>query len=230
MTRTFVRCILITVKGKRREKGKTMDMLQKQQLIKEYCDNDMYKLNKLCRFLIKKKNVPQMYEDDLYSIARLTFVEAIETFDCAKNCKFQTYLIGNIWKAFYDWTRDNTRWKRCNLQTDGNGKLMRDENNRPVIIPDVSLDAVMEEDVSWCERIPSDFDIEKEVGKKDGFSAGDKIETYLKRLSKRQREMVLLLSQGYTSEEIREALHLSTKEYGENLLGIRAYENVKILY
>lgn len=206
-----------------------MDLELKQKIEQEFLDNDMYKLNKICRYLIFKKNVPSVFYDDLYSIGRLTFAESIKKYDTSKDCKFETYLIGNIWRAFYDWTRDNMRWKRCNFQTDKDGKIMQDENGDPIIISDMPLDAPTDDGIDLCERIASDFKIEDNLSEEIGFSSDDKIEKYLSRLSKRQRKIVLLLADGYSQDEIRELLHISKKEYTDSLLSIRAYENIRIL-
>ena len=55
------------------------------------------------------------------------------------------------------------------------------------------------------------------------------IEKYLNKLSTVQRKIVSLLSEGYKAKEIRESLHMSEKEYSQNLAAIQAYENVREL-
>lgn len=202
---------------------------EKQQILDEFLSNDMYKLNKICRFLVSKKGAPLMHEDDLYSLGRWVFLESVLSYDPSKVCKFSTYLEGNIWRAFYDWTRDNTRWKRCNLQTDKDGNLMRDENNNPIIIPDVSIDAPAEDGVDLSERVASNFSLEEELSEEFGFSQGDRIQKYLVKLSKMQRKIVLLLSEGYKALEIQELLHISSKKYLDNIKAIQSYENIRVL-
>jgi len=206
-----------------------MEDFEREQIEREYLFDDMRKLNKICKFLILRKNVPQMYEDDLYSIARITFVESLKTFDSSKKCKFQTYFIGNVWRAFYDWTRDNTRWKRCNLQIDKDGKIARDEKNNPIIIPDISIDAPTEDGIDLSERVASDFSIEEELSEEFGYSNDDKIQKYFSKLSKMQRQIVVYLSEGYDSGEIQDLLHIDNKRYLDNIKAIRSYENIKVL-
>lgn len=202
---------------------------EKQQILDEFLSNDMYKLNKICRFLVSKKGAPLIHEDDLYSLGRWVFLESVISYDPSKECKFSTYLEGNIWRAFYDWTRDNTRWKRCNLLTDKDGNLMRDENNNPIIIPDIPIDAPTEEGVDLSERVASNFNLEEELSEEFGFSQDDKIQKYLIKLSKMQRKIVLLLSEGYKALEIQELLHISSKKYLDNIKAIQSYENIRIL-
>lgn len=206
-----------------------MEKFEREQIEREYLSNDMRKLNKICKFLILRKNVPQMYEDDLYSIARITFVESLKTFDCSKKCKFQTYFIGNAWRAFYDWTRDNTRWKRCNLQTDKDGKIARDEKNNPIIIPDISIDAPTEDGVDLSERVASSFNIEDStISQMDG-AISDNAQKYLRSLSNTQRQIAKFLMDGCSPFEIREKLNLTEKQYADHLKDMKAFEKSRIL-
>lgn len=206
-----------------------MDSVERQQIEEEYLSNNMQKLNRICSYLICRKKVPGMYEDELYSIGRLTFVESIEKYESSKNSSFQAYLIGNIWKAFYDWTRDNMRWKRCNLQRDRNGHILRDQENNSIAIPDISLDALADDGFDLCEKVASDFNMEEAVTEKVDSLSDESIGKYLSRLSNRQRKIVLLLYKGYRPEEIRDLLHISKREYADCMLSIKAYENIRIL-
>ncbi|WP_099467818.1 hypothetical protein [Konateibacter massiliensis] len=218
-----------------------MNNMQKQQnkgkyseteikIIEEYCDNELYILKKICDPIIFKKGVPQMYHDDLYALAVDTLDDSVKRYDATKDCQFKTFLTGNIKRTFYDWTRDNTRWKRCNLQTNEEGNIVKDENNNPIIIPNISIDAPTDDGIDLSEKVASSFKVEDELSEEIGLSSNDKIEKYLEKLSKVQRQIVLFLSDGYSQEDIRELLHISKKEYSDNMLTIRAYENVKILY
>lgn len=202
---------------------------EKQQILDEFLSNDMYKLNKICRFLVSKKGAPLMHEDDLYSLGRWVFLESVISYNPSKECKFSTYLEGNIWRAFYDWTRDNTRWKRCNLQTDKDGNLMRDEKNNPIVISDIPIDAPTEDGVDLSERVASSFSIEEELSEEFGFSNDDKIQKYFSKLSKLQKQIVMYLTEGYDSAEIQGLLHIDNKRYLDNMKAIRSYENIKVL-
>ena len=73
------------------------------------------------------------------------------------------------------------------------------------------------------------FDLEKDVIGEDSCESA-KIEKYLHRLSKRQREVVQLLAASYRAGEVQEILHITRKEYSDALTGIRSYENVSILF
>lgn len=96
-----------------------------------------------------------------------------------------------------------------------------------------SLDAVNgdEEECSLLDFIPSDFDTFEEVTKRhENQQYQDKVQLYISRLSNCQVNILNLLIDGYRTNEIREILHLSSKELMENLQIMRSYENVKILF
>lgn len=211
-----------------------MTKQEKQQIVEEYHMNEMRKLKKICTPLIYQKGVASMYYDDLYAVASDTLLESIESYDDSKECSFKTYLIGNIKRAYYDWTRDQRRFKRCNLteERDEEGELVKDKNGKQkyVVIPDISMDASTEDGFDLLEKIPSSFKLEECLPEEIGYSSEDKWEKYLSRLSKKQRKIAIFLSEGYKAFEIREFLHMTEKEYAEHMSIIKAYENISIIF
>lgn len=202
---------------------------QKRQILDDFLSDDMKKLNKICKFLVTKKGAPNMHEDDLYSLGRLTFLESLVTYDPSKECKFQTYLEGNIWRAFYDWTRDSTRWKRCNLQTDNKGKLTRDEDNNPIIISDIPIDALTEDGIDLSERIASDFNIENELSEESVISSEENVQNYLSSLNETEKQIAALIIQGYEHSDIKEKLGFSEKRYSRLLKNMSSFEKQIII-
>ena len=96
----------------------------------------------------------------------------------------------------------------------------------------VSLDAPVEEEggATLGDLILSPFDLETELLIETGTPSGSRMEQYLERLSRKQREIAALLSEGYKPSEIREQLHLSEKEYSNHMAMLRSYENVSVLF
>lgn len=214
------------------EKQKKMyESLTEEQLkiVNEYFCDDMKKLRKINDPLIREKKVPKMYYEDLYAVASDTFIESLSCFKVGRGCSFKTFLVGNIERTFYDWTRDSTRLCRCNLQTDRNGKIVKDDNGKVVIIPNISLDSPSEEGIDLCEKVSSGFNTEDELLEKIDFCFSDKIEEYLKKLSKLQRKIVIYLSEGYKPTEIKQILHITDKDYKDCMKAIQSYEYTKIL-
>lgn len=202
---------------------------QRQQMLEEYAANDMIKLRQICNPIIQRKDVPQMEYDDLYSVALDTLMNSVERYDSTKDCSFNTFLTGNIKRRFYDWTRDNTRLRRCNLQRNRNGKIQKDENNDVVIIPSISIDAPTEDGIDICEKVASEFKIEDQLSDEFGFSTNEKIEKYLEKLSSKQKEIAKLIMEGYQSFEIREKLKLAEKRYAAYIKDMSCFEKSIVL-
>ena len=58
----------------------------------------------------------------------------------------------------------------------------------------------------------------------------ENVETYLRKLSRKQRQIVLLLANGYDRKTIMEQLRISAKDYVEHMARIRSDNNVRVLY
>lgn len=180
--------------------------------LEEYCDNEMKKLKQICYpILIQIGGISEKDYDDFYSIALDVLMNSAKRYKESDNCQFSTFLIGNIKRKFKTEVRDRNRNKRIPVK-----KIQ-------------SLDGLVSDDgISLSEIIPSDFDIFEEACIKNGWRE-NKIEKYLNKLSVLQRKIVSLLSEGYKAKEIRELLHMSEKDYSQNLAVIQAYENVREL-
>lgn len=182
-----------------------------ETILEKYCCNEMKKLKQICYpILIKIGGISEKDYDDFYSIALDALADSALRYDKNKDCKFETFLIGNINRKFKTEIRDRNRNKR---------------------IPSKQIDSmsnlVTEDGVELSELIPSSFDTYEEACG-NNFK-GTKIERYLNKLSFNQKRIVSLLSKGYKANEIRELLHMNSKEYSRNLAAIQSYENVRVL-
>lgn len=230
-----------------------MDFIQQKQLltnltlaqeetISYYHNNDMAMLRKICDPIIYRKGVPPMDYDELYDVASDTLLESLGTYDESKGSQFSTYLIGNIKRAFYDWTRDQRRFKRCNLteERDKDGNLVKDKNGKQkyVVIADISIDAPIgdESESTLADMLPSGFDLESELAEEIGISSEEsfddyspQMQEYLHKLSNVQRKILDLLSQGYSPEEIIEILHIDMALYKDSIVAITSYKYTRII-
>lgn len=180
-------------------------------ILEEYCANEMKKLKQICYpLLIKIGGISEKDYDDFYSIALDALADSVLRYDKTKKCQFSTFLIGNIRRKFNTEIRDRNRAKRIPAK-----KLESTSN------------LVTEDGVELGETIPSKFDT-YEIACEYLFE-GTKIERYLDKLSHAQRKIVSLLSDGYKAKEIRELLHMDSKQYSNNLAAIQAYENIREL-
>lgn len=180
-------------------------------ILEEYCANEMKKLKQICYpLLIKIGGISEKDYDDFYSIALDALADSVLRYDENKKCQFSTFLIGNIRRKFNTEIRDRNRAKRIPAK-----KLESTSN------------LVTEDGVELGETIPSKFDTYETAC--EYLFEGTKIERYLDKLSYTQRKIVSLLSDGYKAKEIRELLHMDSKQYSNNLAAIQAYENIREL-
>lgn len=195
------------------------------KIVTYYCKDDMKQLKKICDPLIANKNVAQMEYDDLYSNALNVLIESVKDYNGNKS-KFFTYLIGNIKRSFYDWTRDRLKWKRCNLETDENGKVKKDGSGLPIPIKNIPLDAPNDDGVDWSEKIESDFNIESET--EIDFDKDENVELFLNSLSKLQKNILLLKMDNTPLEKIKEKLHISDGEYLSEMRSIQKNKKLSL--
>lgn len=221
---------------KRKDEIEWSKMTEEQlEIIDYYCKDNMRQLKRICDPIIRTHNLPNMYYEDLYTIAVDTIGKSLFTYDETKS-QFETYLIGNLKRKFNSWIRDNTRGCRCNVLRDDNGKILKekDENGRErnIVIQNISIhQKVNDEDSSTYEDIiESNFNIFDELQEEMGFFKEDKVEKYIQSLSIKQKKIGKLLSSGYTKLEIREMLHMTSKEFSDQINGMKAYRKISILF
>lgn len=200
-----------------------MDSIQQEQMLNKYCSNEMQKLKKMCYPKICKiGGISQMDYDDLYSIALDVLRYSVERYDSSQNCKFSTYLSGNIDRKYSTYVRDKLREKRS-------GEAQYDEDGNRVFNQTVSLDDCAEDGTDLNEKIASDFKIEDNLSEQMCLSSDERVDKYLNSLSNKQRDIAELAVQGYKPFEIREKLNLTEKQYTDLLKDMKTFEKSRIL-
>lgn len=206
-----------------REKLSSLSCQQKAW-IEEYCTHDMRKLKRISNEYIHRLNIPGYQKDELYDDALEVLMESVFTYDPSRKVRFNTYLTGNIKRSAYDWNRDNNlRLKKQNLMLDKKGRIVKNEKGKPVILKNISLDAPVDGDINWKDKIPD----RKIV---DDKSISRDISVYLHKLSKIQIRILNYITYGYTEEEIQSILNISANTYKDNLMAIRSEKNTKSLW
>lgn len=188
-----------------------MDSTQKERILKEYCDNEMTKLRQFCYPKICKiGGISQMDYDDLYSIALDVLRDSVERYNDSQDCQFSTFLNNNLQNKFDTYVRDRNRSKRkCP------GKMEY-------------FDAPSEDGVDLTEKICSDFCIEDNLSEEIGFPSDDRVELFLEKLGKRQREILKLLMEGYSSLEVKEKLKITDGEYSSAMAEVRKSKHLSL--
>lgn len=184
---------------------------QQKEILEKYCNNEMAKLKAMCNPMLNKiGGLYGMDMDDFYSIALGVLTDSVFRYDENNKCSFDCFLASNIKRKFKTEIRDRNRLKKIpqkNIE---------------------SMNALIGEDgMEISEMIPSDFDTFEIAAQ--SMMGGTRIQRYLNQLSHTQRKIVSLLSEGYKPMEIREYLHMSEKEYSNNIQAIQSYENTRVL-
>ena len=199
-----------------------MELTKKQiAFLNFYAENQMRNLKNICNPIIHKMGVAYMEYDDLYSDALKVLEESVRSYreDNDTNCSFKTFLIGNIKRSFKDWQRDRLRWKRCNLKTGKDGKLLKDEKNNTIAISNISLDAPNDDGISWDEKISAlEIDTEHSEG----------TVKYLNSLTETESQIANLVIEGYSINECQEILHIPEKKFQRILNNMRNFEKRKL--
>lgn len=197
---------------------------KEMEVINFYCADEMFRLKKICNPLLAINKVKRMNYDDLYSDALKVLIESVKDYDGEK-AKFETYLIGNIKRSFYDWMRDSLRWKRCNLQTDEKGHKKFGKNGLPIPIYNLSFDYPTDDGEYLKDIVPDTKNYLE-----DEIEFSPKVKQYLHSLSNDQLEVAYLIMEGQSQENIKEILNLTQSEFNNCMNGIKAYENISILF
>lgn len=182
-----------------------------QDILNAYYADNAKKLHKIVdRILIKFGGLSNKDLDDFYSLANEVFADVLRRYDETQS--FDGFLYSCLSNKIKSEITRRNREKR-----------MADRMA-------VSLDAPVGDDdgCTLGELIADSFNMEEEAfGELDVIAF--KLERYLKRLSRRQKKVLELLSLCYKAEEIRKMLYMTQREYTDALAGIRSYENIKIL-
>lgn len=205
---------------------KTVEFTPEQmKLAEEYCKHDMAKLKTTCYKLFVKQigGIEKWEYDDLYSLGLNVLYHSIRKYSADKGCKFHTYLCGNLSRRYDTYKRDKNKDKRSNIQEDKDGNK--------VFLKNESFDLVKQNGQALEECLDSGSRIDDSL--EECFNSlymSENVETYLRKLSRKQRKIVLLLANGYDRKAIMEQLQISAKDYTEHMARIRSDNNVRVLY
>lgn len=194
------------------------------KIAEEYCGNNMSKLKSTCyKEFSRLGGIEKMEYDDLYSLGLNVLYHSIKKYSTDKNCKFHTYLVGNLSRRFDTYLRNKNRQKRCNIQ--------QEEDGNKIFVKNESFNEVRQNGKALEECLDSGSRIDDDL--EDCFNSlymSENVEKYLDRLSRRQREIVFLLANGFEKKSILEKLHMTSKDYKEHMARIRSESNTRFLY
>ena len=184
-----------------------------EELLKAYYADNAKKLRGFVdKILSKFGGLSDKDRDDFYSLANEVFVDTMRR--CEDIEAFDVFLYACLSNKI------KTEMSKINCE-----KRKADRMS-------VSIDAPAGDDTGLTvgDLIADRFDMENEVFEKMGQGYGMRTMLYLRKLSKLQREVLQLAADGYASDEIKETLKISEKQYADCNAAIHSYRNVSILF
>lgn len=130
-----------------------------------------------------------------------------------KKGNFEGYLYGALRNAVLDILKKRNTYKR--------------RANKMSLSLDTPISS--EGNLTIGDLINSDVDIIKELEERNGVLWEENIEEYLKSLTKIQRNILNLKIEGATIEEIKSQLHITNKQYEQNIKAMRCFEHISKL-
>jgi RNA polymerase sigma factor (sigma-70 family) len=146
--------------------------------------------------------------DDFESLAGIELSKAMKTFDSEKSNLF-TYATRVITQ------KAKTELRNCTQR-----------DRRKALYVSESIDYLSEqEDISPLVIGGCFTSIEPSQN-----ALSDKMITYLNKLSKLQRQVLFAMAEGYSNDEIKAGLNITSKELSDTCAALRSYRNVSLLY
>ena len=181
------------------------------QILNTYYANNAKKLRRIVdKILFKFGGISHKDMDDFYSLANDVFTDALRRYDGVQS--FDGFLYSCLSNKVKTEISRRNREKR--------------KIDRMALSMDASLGD--EDGCTLGELIADSYDLESEIFR-DINAVAYKLERYLAMLSRKQKEVLELLSFCYKAAEIQEALHMTPKEYTDALENMRSYEKIRIL-
>lgn len=195
--------------------GKEKSAVLESNILDTYYANNAKKLHKTVdKILCKFGGLSDKDTDDFYSLANEVFVDVLRRYDASQ--PFDGFLYSCLSnKIKTEITRRNREKRKADRMS-------------------ISLDSMNndDEECNLLDFIPADFDTFDEAIKAQecGQYQQDKVQLYISKLSNRQVSILNLLVDGYKSNEIREMLEITSREYADDMGTMKSYENIKILF
>ena len=146
--------------------------------------------------------------DDFESLAGIELSNAIKSFDPEKS-NLYTYATRVITQ------KAKTELRNCTQR-----------DRRKALHVSESIDSLAEQnDVSFLATEGGFTFLESP---KDALS--DKMIAYLQKLSKLQKQILFAMAEGYSDDEIKIRLNITSKEFSNACAALRSYRNVSLLY
>ena len=207
-------------------KNEKLTMDEMNSIVNYFYVEDGKELKKICNQILRViwNDVPGYYKDDFESLAGYIITFCLESYDPTTG-PFRAYVYPYLQKKFISYIYEINSLKRGG---DGNwDREKRDENGKKikktVKVKFVNIDDKIKEgsDSTYADILEGGKSVEDIIFENEKDS---KLEAYINRLSKIQKEIVFLMMDGYKPNEIQEELHITNKQYFNYVTEMRTSE------
>lgn len=207
-------------------------MNQVEETIQWLFENDAKEMKRICnKYMIKFGGISEMDYDDFYSQVGWDISIASKNYKPTDDKSFKEFIYGVIKLAVWKQMTHRNRGKR---QLVIEKEIVDEVGNKTTIkeyVPTVSLDAPVGEEggITVGEMLAHKSTIERDFFEEREDTYSEKMNRYLGKLSFLQKEVLRLISIGFTPSEILEELHINQKMYEDCYNAIHSYRNTAVL-
>ena len=205
---------------------------QIEEVINELFSNEAKVLHRLCDKEIKKfGGISDMDYDDFYSRVGWDIAIAKNNYDSSIGKSFKDYIYGVIKLSVWKEMRHRNRGKRQLVieieEKDASGEIKKYKE----YVKNISIETPIgdDENSTLSDTLADNNTVEKQIFEKKETGYSKEMCQYLKRLSVLQKEVLHLISIGFTPNEIIGELHINKKQYDDCYNAIHSYRNISIL-
>lgn len=186
-----------------------------QKIIEEYYENNARKLRTMVDKILFKLKFHDVDSEDFYSLANEIFVDVIRRYDGKQD--FNGFLYSCLVNKFKtEMTRRNRQKRQADRMAVSLETPIGDEDDGGSTLGDM---------------IASNINIEKEIlGDDSDIIMDEKIERYLKSLSKIQRKIIEMKMMNVEVQNIKEELGLTDSQYSSHMQEVVQYEHIRLLH
>lgn len=200
-------------------------------IVNFYYKEERKELKKICNQILNSiwNDIPNFYRDDFESLAGYLILFCVKSYDPSTG-PFRAYLYPFMQKKFISYIYSINSLKRGGdgnwdgEKRDKDGKKVK----KSVKVKFVNINDKIKDgsDSTYADILEGGKSVEDIIFENEKDS---RLEVYINRLSRTQREIAELLANGYKPNEVQETLGLSSKQYFDNLTEMRNPENTGIL-
>lgn len=200
---------------------------EKERIYKEYSANNMEKLKRVIyKYVSMFGDLNSVDYEEYVSMANYNLWKIVESFDDTKNDSFEAYLRQKMALKMKQCKTYLNRDVRQQYLRDKNGNKILDESGKPKPIPisNVYIDAPAEDGLDMKEKIADSFNLEEEI-----YNQTQSLSNKIDGLSKVQKNIVDMLSEGYSSTEIKERLNIPDAKYSDYIKELKTNDDLLAL-